>query len=138
MDLYAPVANEAPEGIVDPGDRHGLAFGAALGGDESALVSISLLTVAVLCVLALLAAFQAWAYVDQHWASSKIAGLRLPILTGLILVAFVTLPTLGISIVLGAGTANRCLDLVEPNLFLCRWRPSSWRSTSCSRRPATS
>jgi Cdc6-like AAA superfamily ATPase len=85
---------------------------------QSGLASISLLTVAVLCLLALLGAFQAWAYVDRYWASSRVAGLRISVLTGLILVAFVTLPTVGMSIVLGAGTANRRLDIVEPNLVL--------------------
>jgi hypothetical protein len=85
---------------------------------QSGLVSVFLLIVSVLCLLAFLAAFQAGGYVDRHWASARLAGLRIPVLTGLILVAFVALPTLGISIVLGAGTGNRRLDIVEPSLLL--------------------
>jgi hypothetical protein len=38
-------------------------------------------------------------------------------LTGLILEAFVALPAIGISLALGAGTANHRLDIVEPDLL---------------------
>ncbi|AEV85736.1 hypothetical protein ACWT_4714 [Actinoplanes sp. SE50] len=85
---------------------------------QSGLVPVTVVMITTVVLAVLLVAFQSWGHVDRHWSTARLADLRVPVVTGAILIGLISLTALGTILILGAGTANRRLDVVRPELWL--------------------